>query len=118
MFTAKTLRLSISLAAVLTLVLTSSTLHAQKAKKDQQGKATLPNAPAVFWREPRDIASRDLFLGPGGEEMKPDLTNVTFVSEDTQGYSVKWHVRDGAGRKWAVKLGNEARTETAAVRLV
>src|SRR5438046_2339286 len=49
--------------------------------------------------------------------MKPDLSQVTFESDDTTGYSVKWHVRDGAGKKWVVKLGNEARPETAAVRL-
>lgn len=50
--------------------------------------------------------------------MKPDLSNVTFLKEDPEGYSVKWRVRDGAGRTWVAKLGNEARTETAAVRLV
>jgi hypothetical protein len=31
---------------------------------------------------------------------------------------VNWRVKDGAGRTWVAKLGNEARTETAAVRLV
>jgi hypothetical protein len=31
---------------------------------------------------------------------------------------VKWHVRDGAGKKWVAKLGNEAQPETAATRLV
>src|ERR1051325_3207986 len=61
---------------------------------------------AVLWREPADITSRDLILGPGGEDKKPDLSNVTFVSEDPEGYSVKYHVRDGSGRKWVVKLGN------------
>jgi hypothetical protein len=114
MFTSKTLRLSIALA--LMMLLSGSSLSAQK--KDEKNKIVVPDAPAVLWREPSDIASRDLFLGPGGEAMKPDLANVTFVSEDSQGYSVKWHVRDGAGQKWVAKLGNEARTETAAVRLV
>ena len=31
---------------------------------------------------------------------------------------MKYHLRDGAGRNWVVKVGNEARPETAAVRLV
>ena len=73
---------------------------------------------AILWREPTDIASRDLILGPGGDEKKPDLSNVTFLQEGSEGYSVKYHVRDGSGRKWVVKLGNEARPETAALRLV
>jgi hypothetical protein len=74
---------------------------------------------AVLWHEPTDIASRDLFLGPGGEEMKPDLTNVVFEKEDAAGgYSVKYEVRDNAGKKWKVKLGNEARPETASNRLL
>jgi len=73
---------------------------------------------AVLWREPGDIASRDLILGPGGDDKKPDLSNLTFLSEGGEGYSVKYDVRDGRGRKWVVKLGNEARPETAALRLV
>jgi hypothetical protein len=73
---------------------------------------------AVLWREPTDIASRDLILGPGGDEKKPNLSNVTFVSEDPGGYSVKYKVKDGSGRTWVVKLGNEARPETTAVRLL
>lgn len=75
-------------------------------------------ADAVLWREPTDIASRDLILGPGGDEKKPNLSTVTFESADQEGYSVKYRVRDGSGRKWVVKLGNEARPETAALRFV
>lgn len=112
-------RLLVTLAFALTFCLSGSVLLAQKDKdKNKKGTAGLGNAEAVLWREPANIAARDLFIGPGGEAMKPDLTNVTFVKEDPKGYSVKWNVRDGAGRKWVVKLGNEARTETAAVRLV
>jgi len=73
---------------------------------------------AVLWQEPGDIASRDLFLGPGGDDKKPNLSNVTFLEENPGGYSVKYQVRDGGGRKWVVKLGNEARPETAALRLL
>jgi hypothetical protein len=94
-------------------------LFAQKEKdKDKKSDAAPADAPAVLWRQPSDISTRDLFLGPGGEAMKPDLSNLTFEKDDQSGYSVKYHVRDGAGRKWVVKVGNEARPETAAVRLL
>src|SRR4051812_14232628 len=73
---------------------------------------------AVLWREPTDIASRDLFLGPGGDDKKPNLSTVTFLAESPEGYSVKYQVRDAGGRKWVVKLGNEARPETTALRLL
>lgn len=71
-----------------------------------------------MWREPRDIASRDLLLGPGGEQMKPDLSRLTFIKEETGGYSKKYRVKDARGRVWVAKLGKEAQSETAAVRLV
>jgi hypothetical protein len=112
-------RLLVTLAVAVTFCLSGSILFAQKDKdKDKKDSEEVVNAESVLWREPTDIASRDLFLGPGGEASKPDFTNVTFVKEDAEGYSIKWHVRDGTNRKWVVKLGKEARPETAAVRLV
>ncbi|HKC62580.1 MAG TPA: hypothetical protein VKB86_03030, partial [Pyrinomonadaceae bacterium] len=87
------------------------------AVQDKSKKEIQEGTP-VLWREPTDITSRDLFLGPGGEEMKPDLSHVTFERDEPGGYSVKFRVRDGAGRVWVAKLGNEAQPETAAVRLV
>jgi hypothetical protein len=94
-------------------------LFAQKDKnKNRTAKTTLPDAPAVLWREPADIASRDLFLGPGGEGMRPDLSHVTFIRKETTGHTTKYRVRDGQGRVWVAKLGNEAQSETAASRLV
>ncbi len=113
------LRLSATLAILLTISLSGSVLFAQQARdKDRLDNREFVSAEAVLWREPADLPSRDLFLGPGGEAGRPDLTNVTFIKVDTGGYSTKWHVRDGLGRKWVIKLGNEARPETAAVRLV
>jgi hypothetical protein len=85
---------------------------------ESKKKKEMPEGTPVLWQEPTDISSRDLFLGPGGEAMKPDLSSVTFVKEDEGGYSVKYRVHDGAGKTWVVKLGNEARPETAAVRLI
>ena len=88
------------------------------AAQDGEGKKPAPAGTPVLWRAPGDIASRDLFHGPGGEAMKPDLSRVTFVKEETGGFSTKYRVRDGAGRVWVAKIGKEAQAETAAVRLV
>jgi hypothetical protein len=94
-------------------------IPAQKkdAKKSDAMAGTVQGAP-VLWRDPGDISARDLAEGPGGNEMKPDLSKLTYVRDEQDGYSVKYHVKDGAGRSWVVKVGNEARPETAAVRLI
>jgi hypothetical protein len=104
----------------LILLLTGSVLlgQKQKDKKDKKDKKTLPDAPAVLWQAPKDIASRDLYLGPGGEAMRPDLSRVTFIKQETGGHTTKYRVRDGKGVEWVAKLGNEAQPETAASRLV
>lgn len=84
-----------------------------------QGKdKSIPSGVPVLWRDPGDISQRNLFLGPGGEAMKPDLSRVTFIKEEKGGYSTKFRVRDGRGRVWVAKVGPEAQSETAAVRLV
>jgi hypothetical protein len=72
----------------------------------------------VLWKDPGDISARDLLAGPGGEEMKPDISNLTFLEEDNTGFSYGMRVRDGAGKTWVIKLGKEAQPETAAARLV
>lgn len=86
--------------------------------QEKQKKKDAPQGVPVLWREPTDIGSRDLFLGPGGSRMKPDLSRVTFIKEEKGGYSKKYRVKDGQGRIWVAKLGKEAQSETAAVRLV
>ena len=100
---------------VITLLLLSLTSILLAQKKD---KEPLPQGTPVLWREPTDISSRNLFLGPGGEAMKPDLTKVTFLRDMTKSYSTKYRVLDGAGNEWVVKIGREAQSETAASRLV
>lgn len=72
--------------------------------------------PAVMWREPADISSRDLFYGPGGKDHVPG-GKFTFDKEDMEGSNPKFDVIDQDGVKWRVKLGQEARPETAASRL-
>ena len=94
-----------------------SVANAQDKDKEKK-KKQLPAGTPVLWQEPADIQSRDLLLGPGGESMKPDLSKITFVEEEKGGYSKKYRVKDGKGRVWVAKLGKEAQSETAAVRLV
>jgi hypothetical protein len=71
----------------------------------------------VLWQDPGDIASRDLFFGQGGEKHRPKPPFV-FVSEDSSGTNPKFDARDADGKKWRVKLGEEARPEVVASRLL
>lgn len=88
------------------------------AQGKRKGKKSVPVGRPVLWRNPGNGSARDLFLGPGGAEMRPDTSNITFLKEDKGGYSPKFRVRDGRGREWVAKLGKEAQSETAAVRLL
>ncbi len=100
----------------LVLVLSCSTLA--RSQDDKKAKKQMPQGTSILWREPADIESRDLLLGPGGENMRPDVSRLTFVKEEKGGYSKKYRVKDAKGRVWVAKIGKEAQSETAAVRLV
>src|ERR1700751_5476960 len=75
------------------------------------------SVPSVLWQEPTDIASRDLFYGPGGKQHAPHTT-FTFQKEVLSGSNPKFDIVDENGVRWRVKLGEEARSETVATRLV
>jgi hypothetical protein len=64
-----------------------------------------------------DVPALDLLGGPGGENGQPG-THFTFIMETKGGTSPKFEVEDENGAKWKVKLGHEAKSETAATRLV
>lgn len=115
MFRYQCLRAIVVLAIMLALSLPSVSLAAQKKQKKEK---PAPKGTPVLWQEPTDIASRNLFLGPGGEEMKPDLRSVTFLKKEEGGWSTKYRVRDASNREWVAKIGGEAQAETAAVRLM
>ncbi len=102
-------------AVAVVFILSSSTIAYSQDKKE---KKQLPQGTPILWREPANIEARDLLLGPGGEKMKPDLSRITFIKEETGGYSKKYRVKDAKGRVWVAKIGKEAQSETAAVRLV
>ena len=112
------LKLKMSLLTILSLVfLVAATFPAQAQKKDKKEKKVYTGAP-VLWHAPDDIESRNLLLGAGGEEMKPDLSRVTFVAVKEGGWSTKYRVLDGKGNEWVAKLSTEAQPETAANRLL
>ena len=87
--------------------------YAQK-NKDKDAVGGKP----ILW-EKTDVAAYDTFLGPGGADMKPDVSQpVTFIKEEKGGFSTKYQIKDAAGHTWVAKIGDEAQSETAAVRLL
>ena len=106
--------LTLSAAVILSVLAAGSRAKTNEAspKAANPGKGT-----AVLWRDPEDIASRDLFYGPGGKAHEPGGT-FTFEKEDFTGTNPKFDVVDENGVRWRVKMGPEARPETAASRLV
>lgn len=102
---------------MLTLVLFSHIAASPAGKANESAISAVANARAYLWLKPDDIASRDLYYGPGGKEHAPH-TVYTFVKEDLSGTNPKFDVRDENGVKWRVKLGVEARPEVVATRLV
>ena len=65
-----------------------------------------------------DVARQDTFLGPGGRQMLPNTSRITFIKEETGGHSKKFRIKDGDGNVWVAKVSDEAQSETAAVRLL
>jgi len=109
-------KLSKYMAAVTMIIAASIAVQAQKNSDKKDDKKAMTGTP-VIW-EQAAVADRDLFWGPGGEAMKPDLSKIEFLEEQKGGYSKKYRIRDGSGRVWVAKIGNEAQSETAAVRLL
>ncbi len=105
--------------ASMVVVLSGPAIDAGKKRENAAtgaGEITASTSP-VLWREPTDIASRNLLYGPGGNEHAPPST-FTFVSEDMNGSNPKLVIRDDNGVKWKLKLGAEARPEPVAANLM
>ena len=103
----------LSISTIILLLLPFST-QAQKNKDNKKPRT----GTAVMWRQPSDIQSRNLLVGPGGDAMKPDVSHVTFIDQKEGGYSTKYRVRDASGNEWVAKVGKEAQPETSANRLL
>jgi hypothetical protein len=71
----------------------------------------------VMWKPVR-ISRQDLYYGPGGKAMQPNLRRITFIRKETGGNNLKYRIKDGSGRIWVAKIADESQPETAAVRLV
>ena len=88
------------------------------AQKKSTASATAMSAGrAILW-EPVNTRALDLYEGPGGRQMQPDLSSIAFIKEEKKGHNKKFRISDGSGRVWIAKLGREAQPETAAVRLL
>src|SRR5579859_2870716 len=72
---------------------------------------------AALWRDRGNIESLNLVDGPGGKEHQP-TGKFRFVKEDKHGTAAKFEIVDEQGVRWKAKLGEEAKSETAATRLV
>jgi hypothetical protein len=107
------------LAFLLMLLALPFSAAAQDKDKDKKDKEqTVLKGTPVFWRAPENIEQRNLLLGAGGEEMKPDISRLTFIEQKTGGFSTKYRVRDAKGNEWIAKIGKEAQSDTAANRLL
>ena len=104
-------------ALLLLMVALPVSAAAQDKDKNKDEKKELTGTP-VFWRAPENIEQRNLLAGAGGEEMKPDISRLTFIEQKTGGFSTKYRVRDAKGNEWIAKIGKEAQTDTAANRLL
>jgi hypothetical protein len=107
-----------TLCIILTLVLLSLRADARGAQQIQSGvEAGTANISQPFiWRDPGEIGPLNLFYG-GSPERGPKAP-FTFVKELTAGATPKFEVADQQGVHWIAKLGEEAKSETAATRLV
>lgn len=87
------------------------------AVAQDKDKKELPAGTPVLW-EQVDIKTRDLFLGPGGTEMQPNLKGMTLIGPQMGGNNRKYRIKDGSGREWVAKIADESQPEVAAVRLL
>ena len=108
---------SIRFSRQLILLMIVALAHAAALAQKPSIAYSQPNDKAILWH-PVDVASENLFFGPGGEAMQPDLSNITFIKREAGGHNKKYRIKDGSGRIWVAKPGTEARPETAAVRVL
>jgi hypothetical protein len=103
---------------ILTVTLISMGAFSVAAQDKEKGNNKAgPLTNPVLW-EDVDSSTLDLYNGPGGAAMAPDVSKVTFIKEDTQGHNKKYRIKDAKGQIWVAKFGSEAQPETAAVRLL
>lgn len=119
MFWSKTFLRSLISLIVFSLMFSPAALAQKQSKKQKksQNQQKQPQGKPVMW-ESVNIKQQNLFLGPGGSAMRPNLSKITFIKEEKEGANKKYRIKDGSGRIWVAKLGREAQPETAAVRFM
>jgi hypothetical protein len=83
--------------------------------------ASAPDTPSIaqLWERPHDIAARNMAHGRGGKKLVPSSkTAFRFLSADTKGHSDGYEVEDPEGRRWDVKIGDEAQSECVTSRIL
>lgn len=110
----------------LTIILAATVLGTACAGVKRPQVQNVPPPPgASMWVEPKDLASRDLYLGPWGAELAPDPKDVyDLVELKHSGVNLGMTVKDSKGREWSVKqpypgnLDSEAPVEVVVSRLL
>jgi hypothetical protein len=102
-------------AGILVAATAAAVLTASQPAAPKPGRATI----AELWRDPGNIAAKDLRWGRGGQALAPSAEiEYQFKGTDTTGYSPGYDVVDPKGRKWDVKTGDEGQPEVMASRLL
>jgi len=91
-----------------------SLLSVYKLRK--AGPRPLLGARPRLWHDPGTVEDLDIRSGPGGGKSVP-VPPYRFLEEHDSGSQPTVSVKDGAGRRWRIKWGQEVRSETFAVRL-
>jgi hypothetical protein len=100
---------------VLVAATAAAVLTASQSPNPKSRRATIEE----LWKDPGNIAAKDLRWGRGGKAVAPSATGeYEFKGSDTTGYSPGYDVVDEQGRKWDVKTGDEGQTEVMASRLL
>jgi hypothetical protein len=116
-------RLPLATGWLIALLTVSTPVGAQKgAHKGSKREAQAQNAqslPESIFDASAEPGTLNLLYGAGGKKHAPDLNgSFTFVKEDLNESQPKFDVEDAHGVRWKVKLGQEAKPEVAATRLV
>jgi hypothetical protein len=88
------------------------------AQGRREQKRQKSNEPSSLWHDPGNISSLNLYYGVGGKEHQPAAGTFKFIKEDTNGTAPKYDIEDSKGVEWRAKLRIDAKTDTAASRLL
>jgi hypothetical protein len=114
------IKFAVTCTLLASMTFSAATAQAQKPKEQGKQKTAVETAKAaepVFWVDPGDIRSKNLFYGPGGKEGQPKLP-LKYLKEDKGGTTPKFEAEDADGEKWKAKIGDETQPEAVASRIL